>query len=79
LCGFLAIRSGDYYMFEDYGEDEELEMIDSIAEEEDEDEDELRPTGLTVSEVRIYILPICTYCSITFIRWIFHYLSWFIQ
>ncbi|CAG7819154.1 unnamed protein product [Allacma fusca] len=46
---FDAIRSGDYYMF-DENEDDELEMIDSITEEED-DEDQDRPVGVTLSEL----------------------------
>jgi hypothetical protein len=38
-------------MFDEY-EDEDLEMIDSIAEEEDDDSDDMKPSGVTVSEVR---------------------------
>lgn len=43
-----AIRSGDYYMFEEV-EDEDMAMIDSITEEEEDSDD--RPAGFTLSEV----------------------------
>lgn len=50
-----AIRSGDYYMFEDL--DEELDLITEHESEStllDSDEDEVaRGRGITVSKVRI--------------------------
>jgi hypothetical protein len=35
----------------DENEDEDLAMIDSITEEEDEEDDQVRPAGVTLSEV----------------------------
>ncbi|CAL8113936.1 unnamed protein product [Orchesella dallaii] len=45
---FDAIRSGDYYMFEEV-EDDDMAMIDSITEEDEDSED--RPAGFTLSEL----------------------------
>jgi len=42
-------------MFDEY-DDEDLEMIDSITEEEDEESDFGKPSGVRISEVRQRIL-----------------------
>lgn len=47
LMYIAAIRSGDYYMFEEYDDDEELELIGE-GEESDDDKD---VKGVTVSQV----------------------------
>lgn len=42
-------------MFDEY-DDEDLEMIDSITEEDDEDTDFGKPCGVTISEVNFHFL-----------------------
>ncbi|ODM97774.1 Piezo-type mechanosensitive ion channel component 2 [Orchesella cincta] len=48
LSHHTSIRSGDYYMFEEV-EDDDMAMIDSITEEDEDSED--RPAGFTLSEL----------------------------